>query len=318
MGCYTIAPMWTLALVPALVLIAGCGGAQERETVGPDADRAEDASRSSAPVFELAEIEIRRDEPGTPPHTVLLHADGRVVVNGEVVAQLRADGCLGDRRSECRFRTDAAGDVRLGNDVLGRVSADGTLTTPRGEWRIGPDGAVPGLAEPVVIVGATTPGQRRAALLVLAIDQSLFDEPGGAPPVPVAPRAPLTQTPFALAEMQIQWVGEGHTAIAIHADGRVDADGEELGTLTTSSYTLDAPVTIDPNGVVLVNGHPTAITLVDDGTLYGPLGHLSIDANGDVQGFNSDPVRITGATDPGKRRAALLVLAAMTGQLTAH
>lgn len=156
---------------------------------------------------------------------------------------------------------------------------------------------------------------------------------GGAPkpPAPVAPLAASAPVPAAAPLLTIAELGfyEGDVeGMALHADGRfeVKATHSEAGQPTQEAWIPVGRLSADgslakPDGSVVgklaadgtftsADGKHVAPFRLDGETLVIGDKHVSFDAQGVLQG--GDPashLHVTGLTDEGSRRAALLLLA---------
>ena len=141
---------------------------------------------------------------------------------------------------------------------------------------------------------------------------------------PNSPAAPLTKTlpePVApasglkLAEITVAYGGE--VALKIHADGAIEAresDGswKAVGKLSADGKFLVSDGStgeLEADGTFKTPQGPAPFKL-DGDALVGGDKHITIDANGSLVGAESgsDKIKITGATDTGTKRTALLIL----------
>jgi len=138
----------------------------------------------------------------------------------------------------------------------------------------------------------------------------------GAAPEPPKPVATSTAR-LELAEITIS---EGSQGLHVHTDGSVEVvDGDQrkpLGTLTADGkFTLPDGVSaqLQDDGTFVSADGPAPFRLEDETLVVGET-RLTIDANNTLQGGKGDlsTVKITGVTNRGTRRTALIMIGFLT------
>ncbi len=133
---------------------------------------------------------------------------------------------------------------------------------------------------------------------------------GSGSAVVVAPR-------LEIAEISIS---DNGTTLFVHGDGSVEAvDGDKrqpIGTLTSDGKltTIEGEVAqLQEDGIFTTKDGPAPFKLVDEALVVGEA-KFTIDANGVIQGGKVDltRVKLTGVTNRGTRRTALLMLGILT------
>lgn len=143
---------------------------------------------------------------------------------------------------------------------------------------------------------------------------------GGSKTTTVAePAKPVVKSTARLELAEIT-ISEGSQGLHVHADGRVEVvDGDQrkpLGTLTDAgTFTLPDGVSAqlqDDGSFVSADG-PAPFRLEDETLVVGET-RLTLDANNMIQGGKGDlsTVKITGVTNRGTRRTALLMIGFLT------
>lgn len=174
--------MHKLAFVLALAA-AACGGKSSSTPTTPEPPVTEKAANLST--LELGELKIVDTEKN---EAVLVHADGKIEIGGNVIATITADGKLKSPAGEELMMLEADGSLKVKSGqvppiVFGpdSVTAEGKTVTIDAEGKIvgGTDAA------PLKVEGATTPGLKRTALFVLLGLTMGSSEP---PPPPAAPK----------------------------------------------------------------------------------------------------------------------------------
>lgn len=126
-----------------------------------------------------------------------------------------------------------------------------------------------------------------------------------------------SSTRLELAEITIS---EGSQGLYVHTDGSVEVvDGDQrkpLGTLTADGkFTLPDGVSaqLQDDGTFMSADGPAPFHLEDETLVVGET-RLTIDANNMIQGGKGDlsSVKITGVTNRGTRRTALLMIGFLT------
>jgi hypothetical protein len=172
-----------LAFALALAL-AACGGKSSSTPTTPEPPVTEKAGNLSS--LELGEIKIVDTEKN---EAVIVHADGKIDVGGNVIATVTADGKLKSASGEELMMLEADGSLKVKSGQIPPVvfGADGSVTAEGKTVSIDADGKLVGGedAAPLKIEGATTPGLKRTALFVL-----LGLTMGGSPEPAPAPTAP--------------------------------------------------------------------------------------------------------------------------------
>jgi hypothetical protein len=139
-----------------------------------------------------------------------------------------------------------------------------------------------------------------------------------------ADEAAASKARVELGEMRIERDGKG---FRIHVDGAIEApDGQRIGTLGADGRLLDTEgnvvTSLGEGGEVDLGGDGAAkVHIDDDGTMtITPAKAPPIEARIAEDGTlvtsnpNAEKLTITGANTPGKKRAAMLVLIAVTMQ----
>ncbi len=162
---------------------------------------------------------------------------------------------------------------------------------------------------------------RRAALLsLLCLALVACGEPATRLPIPGAP-GPTTRV--VLGEMQL---GEASASFKLHSDGTLESPGgARIGALNSAGELVNAHgtsvATLGADGNVDLGPDVDGITatIADDGTLRvtsktGETAVASVAPDGSIAGTvpAAGRLRVTGADSPGKRRAIMLVLLAIT------
>ncbi len=153
----------TLAWV--VVVASGCLAPAAPTATGP-------ANVAETPPDRLQFGELRLVEADDSPQAVLIHADGGVEVDGEVIASLGTDGrMVMHHTGEVVLELDADGNLRDAHGaVVATMADDGSVTVGDRTMTVAADGMVLGTnpnGPPMKLEGATTDGQRRTAMLVM-------------------------------------------------------------------------------------------------------------------------------------------------------
>ncbi len=130
------------------------------------------------------------------------------------------------------------------------------------------------------------------------------------------PTAQLAGDPLTLAELQL--IDEDEQPLLLHADGRLELEGRELGTVRADgSFVVpsgERVLWIDDEGYIESASGRSPLRLTEQGELVTPDTTVTIGASGELEGAlpGAPRIRVIGASDPGTRRTALFVLALMT------
>ncbi|MDX2088461.1 MAG: hypothetical protein SFX73_11460 [Kofleriaceae bacterium] len=159
--------MHKLAFVLALA-VAACGGKSSSTPTTPEPPMTEKAPAglSSLELGELKIVDTEKNE------AILIHADGKIEIGGQVLASVTADGKLRNQASgEDVLMLEADGSLKVKSGQIPPVvfAADGTVTADGKTISIDAEGKIVGGEEaaPLKVEGATTPGLKRTALFVL-------------------------------------------------------------------------------------------------------------------------------------------------------
>jgi len=155
-------------------------------------------------------------------------------------------------------------------------------------------------------------------VLVLALAACAAPKPAAPPPTP-AP-APVAKAATGVELGELKFFTGDDLGMQLHANGHLevrvqDASWQDVGSLTPDG-TIHAPDgsphgRITPDGAFVAPSGKVAPFKLDGDVLVQGDKRLSIDAKGEVQGGNTmlAPMRVDGATTPGLKRTALVVLA---------
>jgi hypothetical protein len=146
---------------------------------------------------------------------------------------------------------------------------------------------------------------------------------GGSSKPAAAPAAGAAKVNLVLGELKIVDVGKDK-AIAVRADGTIEADGTPVGIKVTAdgrvirTDTTEVGFQLLPDGTIKgPRGEVLEVTLGADGTISNGDKKISLDDQGLIVGGNPDApqVRIEGATSPELKRTAMFVLITLTSPI---
>lgn len=171
--------MHKLAFALSLAL-AACGGKSSAPATPEPPVTEKAANLSNLELGEMKLVDIEKNE------AILVHADGKIEMGGQVLASVTADGKLRlQANGEDVMWLEADGSLKVagGQPLPITFGADGTVTADGETISIDDEGKIVGGKEaaPLKVEGATTPGLKRTALFVLVGLLMGQPEPGAAP-----------------------------------------------------------------------------------------------------------------------------------------
>lgn len=165
----------------------------------------------------------------------------------------------------------------------------------------------------------------------LCLSSGLLASCGSKPPAPATTPTTTTTTTSAVSETEalalafgeIKLIDRGEEPLLIHADGRLEMSGNQVGTIhddgTITRSTGELVVALQRDGRVLDGkGKDLGVRLSTDGALVANGRTLTIDADGALVGSEGPAMKIEGATTPALKRTAMLALVALTAKGNHH